>query len=163
MRLANYREFVMENSKPVRQTAGVAIVFENKLLVVHPTNSGWKKGTCGIPKGGMDPGEDPMEAAIRELWEETGISIRPEQLDRSPEVVTFYSSGGVVRGQLTYYVARIKSLSEIGLDSLKVPKQNLQLDEIDWAKFVGPKEAYPIMSRGQLIILDRLLDIRADK
>jgi putative (di)nucleoside polyphosphate hydrolase len=26
-----------------------------------------------MPQGGVDPGEDPQEAALRELWEETGV------------------------------------------------------------------------------------------
>ncbi len=26
-----------------------------------------------MPQGGIDPGEDPREAALRELWEETGV------------------------------------------------------------------------------------------
>lgn len=26
-----------------------------------------------MPQGGIDPGEDPLEAAYRELWEETGV------------------------------------------------------------------------------------------
>lgn len=27
-----------------------------------------------MPQGGIDPGEDPLEAAYRELWEETGVN-----------------------------------------------------------------------------------------
>lgn len=27
-----------------------------------------------MPQGGIDPGEDPREAALRELWEETGVT-----------------------------------------------------------------------------------------
>ena len=27
-----------------------------------------------MPQGGIDPGEDPTEAALRELWEETGVT-----------------------------------------------------------------------------------------
>ncbi len=27
-----------------------------------------------MPQGGVDPGEDPAKAALRELWEETGIT-----------------------------------------------------------------------------------------
>ena len=26
-----------------------------------------------MPQGGIDPGEDPYETALRELWEETGV------------------------------------------------------------------------------------------
>ena len=27
-----------------------------------------------MPQGGVDPGEDPRDAALRELWEETGVA-----------------------------------------------------------------------------------------
>jgi putative (di)nucleoside polyphosphate hydrolase len=27
-----------------------------------------------MPQGGVDPGEDPRDAALRELWEETGVT-----------------------------------------------------------------------------------------
>lgn len=27
-----------------------------------------------MPQGGIDPGEDPTDAALRELWEETGVT-----------------------------------------------------------------------------------------
>lgn len=157
MGVSSFDRFVNEKAEKVRLTAGVAIVCNKKLLLVHPTNSGWKKGTCGIPKGKVEPGEDLMEAAIRELLEETGISIRKDQMSKSPETVNFYSKGGTLNGQLTYYVAKIGSPSEIGLSDLKVPKNMLQLEEVDWAKFVDSATAYPIVSRGQLIIIDRLI------
>jgi putative (di)nucleoside polyphosphate hydrolase len=32
-----------------------------------------------MPQGGVDPGEDPRDAALRELWEETGVL--PELVD----------------------------------------------------------------------------------
>lgn len=44
-----------------------------KILVCHATNSSWNKWS--IPKGLMDAGEEPFNAACRELKEETGIDI----------------------------------------------------------------------------------------
>lgn len=34
----------------------------------------------GFPGGWLEPGETPAEGASRELWEETGVMIRPEHL-----------------------------------------------------------------------------------
>ncbi len=142
--------------------AGVTIIYNNKILLVHPTGASWQRGTCGIPKGGMETGENPMEAALRELREETGIQLNPAQLNPSPENVEMHTKRGKVHN-LIYFVCQINDLSEIGLSSDRVPNSQLQLEEVDWAKFVSPEEAYPITSRSQLIILDRHLSLGKNK
>jgi ADP-ribose pyrophosphatase YjhB (NUDIX family) len=156
--ILDFNQYLVENSASRRVAVGVAIIWNNKILLVHPTNGTWKKGICGIPKGGLEEGEDPLDGALRELYEETGITLTPAQLDHEPQQVTFFR-GNRENGKLIYYVCKISELSEIGLESERIPKNQLQLEEIDWAKFVSPEEAYPIMSRGQLIILDRLLTL----
>lgn len=43
-----------------------------------------------MPQGGLDPGEDPLEGALRELEEETGISRDlVEIVARAPEELTY--------------------------------------------------------------------------
>ena len=158
MEILKFDQYLNENKKKSHDAAGVAIIYNNKILLIHPTNASWKKGTCGIPKGGIEPGEDLMEAALRELKEETGIVLQPSQLDPSPEAV--HISRKNVEWMLFYYVCKIEDLSEIGLTSERLPNSMLQLEEIDWGKFVSADEAYPIMTRSQLIILDRHLTIK---
>jgi 8-oxo-dGTP pyrophosphatase MutT (NUDIX family) len=140
-----------------RIAAGVAVIYNNKILLVHPTNSSWKKSTCGIPKGKLELGEDPLTGALRELAEETGIIISPTQLDPEPNRVDFYNKKNEIDGHLIYFVCEVSDLSEVGLESERLPKSQLQLEEVDWGKFVPVFEAYPIMTRSQLIILDRHL------
>jgi ADP-ribose pyrophosphatase YjhB (NUDIX family) len=159
MSVLNFNQYLNEGKKGNRNAAGVAIIYQNKILLVHPTGASWKRPTCGIPKGGMEPGEDEMESAIRELFEETSIIVRPDQLEPSPYVVNIHSKKRGTR-QLTYFLCKIEDLKEIGLLSETIPKDQLQLEEIDWAKFVGSDEAYSITSQHQLIILDRHLSLR---
>ena len=161
MEILKFDDFLNEmdqTPKIMQSAAGVAILYQNKILLVHPTGGSWKKGTCGIPKGGMEPDEDPMEAALRELREETGIVLSPSQLLPSPETVVTVGKNKV--WNMIYYICKINDLAEVGLESEKVPKDQLQAEEIDWAKFVTAEEAYPITSRSQLIILDRHLSLK---
>lgn len=157
MTISTFNQFINEDREFTR-LAGVAIIFENKLLLVHPTNSSWQKSTLGIPKGHLEEGEDPIEGALRELFEETGIRLDPSQLDPEVETVDLYRDRER-SGQLIYFVCKISNLSEIGLSSTRVDKSQLQLEEVNWAGFLSAKEAYPTISRSQLIILDRHLTL----
>jgi len=37
-------------------------------------------GTWSLPAGGISPGEEPARALVREVFEETGLRVRPERL-----------------------------------------------------------------------------------
>lgn len=54
-----------------RETPGV-------LLIHRPSNMRAHPGQIAFPGGKIDPGETPVEAALREAWEELGI--RPEDV-----------------------------------------------------------------------------------
>lgn len=54
-----------------------------EVLLVHPGGPFWNKkddGAWSIPKGELAAGEDPLEAARRELAEETGASAQGEAI-----------------------------------------------------------------------------------
>jgi predicted NUDIX family NTP pyrophosphohydrolase len=54
-----------------------------QVLLVHPGGPFWAKkdaGAWSIPKGEIDPDEDKQAAAIRELKEETGLTVSGEML-----------------------------------------------------------------------------------
>lgn len=150
-------------TKPKQRSdsAGIAIVYtpadtqKPMILLVHPTNGSWVKPIMGIPKGKMEDGESPEEAAFRETFEETGLRIRHDQVEPAIQTAEVWS-GTKFKNNIHYLVCRISDLSEIGLTSLRVPKENLQLEELDWAGFMDIQEAYTHVSASQRIILDRL-------
>ncbi len=161
MEIKTFNEYINESWDEIdysakKNAAGVAIVWQNSILLVHPTGASWQRNALGIPKGGIEEGEDPMEAAVRELSEEVGISINPSQLDPEPLISNNYNNAGVLKWQLIYFVLRINDLEEIGLIDTRVPKEQLQIEEVDWAGFIPIKSAYSKIHRSQLIILDRL-------
>lgn len=151
----NFSMFINESSEEYN-VAGVAVLYEDTILLVHPTNASWKASALGIPKGKIESGEDPMSAAIRELYEETGIKINISDLEIEPLVAPHFDKNGNIVSQLIYFILRIKSTSDIGIDGYVVPKHQLQLEEVDWAGFVKIDDAYPKIHRSQMIILDRL-------
>jgi len=65
-----------------RQSAGILLFRRGErgteVLLVHPGGPFWRnkdKGAWSIPKGELQPGEDPLEAARREVREETGLEL----------------------------------------------------------------------------------------
>jgi putative (di)nucleoside polyphosphate hydrolase len=72
-----------------RPAAGIMLVNnEGKVWVGQRLDS--KLEAWQMPQGGLDPGEDPQEGALRELEEETGISrALVEVVARCPHELTY--------------------------------------------------------------------------
>lgn len=123
-----------KNEKGVRVSAGLVIIQNNKILLVHPTNSPWY-GTYSIPKGGIDKKEDPLEAALRETREETGIKIKRKHIShKDAGFIDYTNKKGKVYKRVYYFVAFPKK--PIIKDMFK-----LQQEEVDWAGFLSREEA----------------------
>lgn len=65
-----------------QHSAGVLIYRQREtsveVLLVHPGGPYWRNkdfGAWQIPKGGIEPGEEPAAAAVRETEEELGITL----------------------------------------------------------------------------------------
>ena len=94
-----------------------------------------------MPQGGVDPGEDPDKAVLRELREETGVEARHvEVLARLPEEL-FYDLPDNLKGKLwggkylgqrqTWYLARFTGEdSDIVLDAHHDP----EFSEFKWVE-----------------------------
>ncbi|HEV7290300.1 RNA pyrophosphohydrolase [Sphingomonas sp.] len=74
---------------PYRPCAGVMLLnTEGQVFVgqrLDSTLEAWQ-----MPQGGIDPGEDPLDAAYRELWEETGVVRDHVELLAAPEIELEY-------------------------------------------------------------------------
>lgn len=86
--------------------AGVALFDEaGQLLLARHVHS----GLWGTPGGGVEPGESPREAAVREFEEETGLRVDECELFGAyggPEFVVRYPNGDLMAYVLTLFGAR---------------------------------------------------------
>jgi 8-oxo-dGTP pyrophosphatase MutT (NUDIX family) len=61
------------------------------------------------PGGGLDPGESPVSGAVRELAEETGLRVTPEELGEPVwrEVTEFTFAGRWYRQEQQFFLVRV--------------------------------------------------------
>ncbi|MEW5939622.1 MAG: NUDIX domain-containing protein [Chloroflexota bacterium] len=79
---------------------------EGRVLLTRRADNGqW----C-LPSGGMEPGESPSEAAIREVEEETGLTVRVRRLVgvySDPHQLTVYADGTKVQIVAIHFEAEV--------------------------------------------------------
>jgi 8-oxo-dGTP pyrophosphatase MutT (NUDIX family) len=137
-------------------SAGLAIIYDNKVLLAHTTNRGWY-GSYGIPKGGIEKGESKLQAAIRETKEEVGISVPKNLIDKTEHTFTVTTRKYKYTKIVYYFIVKISDLSQLGLKELRVPKKQLQTEEVDWAGFIDYKEAQKRIMKSQQVVINNLV------
>ena len=142
----------MINLTNMRISAGIAIVFNKKILLAHSKNSSWWKSWMP-PKGTVEHDEIFLETAIRELKEEVGIDISFSKLqeaswknrssikeNKNLIEIPYFDKKGAIHKLVFIYIYEISDLSEINLTSEIIPVEQLQLSEIDDARFFNLEE-----------------------
>lgn len=83
---------------------------ENQLLFIRKSED----GVWGLPAGAIEPGETPKEAVVREVFEETGLKVKPNNIVGVFGGSTFrhtYPSGDQVEYLVTIFVCEIVETS----------------------------------------------------
>jgi ADP-ribose pyrophosphatase len=93
-----------EIRRSIVQHAGSAVMMavdgRRRILLVRQFRLPAKAYLWEMPAGKVDPGENPMQAARRELVEETGYRAR-----RWKKLISFYPSPGFVSEKMTIFLA----------------------------------------------------------
>lgn len=145
----------------MQHSAGV-LLYRRKpgleVLLVHPGGPYWTRkdrGAWQIPKGLIEPGEDPETAARREVGEELGIELtgelRPlgEIRQKGGKLVTAFAT----EQDLDPEVIR-SNLFEMEWPPKSGKRE--RFPEISAAKWMSPEVAGELMLASQLPLLDRL-------
>lgn len=146
--MAIKNSLLMTNSKNLpnkKKSAGILLYrFRNNLaevLLVHPGGPFWAKkdeGAWSIPKGEFEDDEDPLDAAKREMDEETGIKVSGEFIELTP-----------VRqksGKWVYAWALQKDIDPEFITSNSF--------EIEWPPKSGKKKSFPEIDKAAWLNMD---------
>jgi mutator protein MutT len=129
-------------STELETSYGGVVVRGDEVLVITPTG----RRVTGLPKGGMEAGETPEQAAAREVREETGVvaAVREPLGDVR---YTYRRGGRRVRKTVHFFLCDYVEGSTEDHDH--------EVDEARWIAISGAREAltYP----GERALIDRLL------
>lgn len=117
----SYREIVEHNGGAVL----AALTAEGKLVMVRQFRKPAERVMLEVPAGKIDAGETPMQAAVRELKEETGYTA-----GNVKHLLSFYPSVGYSQEQLHLYLCTDLTAGETCFDeneAIDIEKMEVEL------------------------------------
>jgi 8-oxo-dGTP pyrophosphatase MutT (NUDIX family) len=142
LEIGNINKFVKKEEKYKEYANFILINLKNEILCLKRTinQSDEFSGLWCLPGGHIDINEQPQQAAIRELLEETNIDLKYQQA-----TINLFDIVDVDNKSLFYYIYKIIPEENKELDILLILKENehsnwmwFPKDEIDKCnKFIG--------------------------
>jgi predicted NUDIX family NTP pyrophosphohydrolase len=129
-----------------------------EVFIAHMGGPFWRRRDRAwtIPKGELEPGEDPLATALREFGEEIGV---PAPSADYVQLGTFRQSSGkrvvVFAGRAELHVDQVRS----NLVDVELPRGSgrvIQVPEVDDARWTPLGEARGLVVAGQVAALDAL-------
>ena len=90
--------------------ANVLIVWNDRVLLEKRRDS----DTWGMIGGGVKKTEEPIQAIVREVWEETGLKISPEKFVKlgvydEPKRIAAYQDGSIWKMVVVAYLLQLEN------------------------------------------------------
>lgn len=114
----------------------MAVDEKSKVLLVKQFRLPAEQDLWELPAGRLDPGESPLQAAKRELREETGY-----QATKWTEIASFWASPGYVREKMTIFSAE---------DLTEGPQEPMEDERIE-IRWFEKDELHAMIRSGQIV------------
>ena len=129
----SYREIIEHNGGAVI----AALTEDKKLVMVRQYRKPADKVMLEVPAGKIDPGEKPLEAAVRELKEETGYTAEKVEfltqfypsVGYSEEMLYLYLCTGLIPGETNFDENEAIDIEEVELDRLFKMAMSGEIDD----------------------------------
>jgi 8-oxo-dGTP pyrophosphatase MutT (NUDIX family) len=137
-RPARHREF---------SAGGVVVRGEDTIVIVPVRRAADGRKVIALPKGHIDPGEKPIEAAAREVREEAGVETDP--VEKLGDVRYWYQrSGKRIAKEVAFFLCEYKSGDPADHDT-----------EVEVARWMPLTEALDALSyKGEREMVERALE-----
>src|SRR3954467_12918419 len=126
---------------------GVVVRGADTIVIVPVRRAANGRPVVALPKGHIDPGETPIEAAAREVREEAGVEAEP--VEKLGDVRYWYQrSGQRIAKQVAFFLCEYRSGDPADHDS-----------EVEVARWMPLTEALTTLSyKGEREMVERALD-----
>jgi ADP-ribose pyrophosphatase YjhB (NUDIX family) len=122
------------------ESAGLVVLHKQKILLVKPQGSNQNE-FFSIPKGIIERSESAIDTAVRETYEETGVLISKEFINKQKMYIINYVNKSIVTKKVYYFFADISNME---MEEV-LPIKTLQKSEIQYAAFFTKEEAKAII------------------
>ncbi len=99
--------------RPQRTGAAVVVWFGEDVLLIRNSY----RSPCSVPAGGVERGEAPVDAAVRELREEVAICVDADQLGDGVEIV---SRAEYKRDTCYFFEVHLDERPEVRIDNREI-------------------------------------------
>ncbi len=132
-----FLQYVHEDAKKRQSAKGIIILDDEKILVLRIQTGCHAEGKWDLPGGGIEDNETAKDAFIREVNEETGLTLIPESIKSLNTAKDFDLPEDGVHAHWRYFIAKATN----GNVELKPAKWNHGYPEHSEYKWVSdPRE-----------------------